>query len=136
MNCYVDSSVVLNHLLAQGDELDRAADFEQVGTSELLHIETHRVLQRYRLEGLVTDDQLEEATIYFSELYENLLVFEMSPQIKKRSAEAFPTVIGSLDAIHLSTAYLWSIQDPHPLAVLTLDKQMKISAGALGLHCV
>ncbi len=32
------------------------------------------------------------------------LLFDMDSNMKRRASESFPTVIGTLDAIHLSTA--------------------------------
>jgi predicted nucleic acid-binding protein len=136
VKCYVDSSVVLRYLLTVDRELERIRDFDQPGTSELMAIECHRVLQRYRLEGMISDRQLQEAVSYFNELYDGLITFELTPQVKSRAAQAFPTVIGTLDALHLSTAILWSQLDPEPLVVLTADQQLRTCAQAVGLQAI
>ena len=136
MNCYVDSSVILRYLLTSSTEFERVREFERVGSSELLFIECHRVLHRYRLEAMITDEQLEEAVTYFNELYERLHIFDMSPPVKKRASETFPTVIGTLDAIHLATASIWANQEPGPLVVFTFDGQMRRCAQSMGLHAI
>lgn len=136
MKCYVDSSVVLRYLLTESRDFERVREFDHVGTSELLYIECHRVIQRYRLDGAVTDSQLEEATTYLNELYDSLHVFDMDSNIKRRASESFPTIIGTLDAIHLSTAKLWADQGSEPLIVFTLDSQMRTCAQAMGMHAV
>lgn len=136
MNCYVDSSVVLRYLL-QGDKgLSRVKEFKETVSSELLYIECSRVLQRYRLEGLVSDKQLEEVYTHFQEIYDAFTIIEMSRPVKKRSADSFPTILGTLDAIHLSTAVLWAEQDREPLVLFTFDEQMKICAHAMGMHTI
>ena len=136
MKCYVDSSVVLRYLLTADRELERIRDFDKPGTSELMAIECHRVLQRYRLEGMISDRQLQEAVSYFNELYDGLITLELTPQVKNRAAQAFPTVIGTLDALHLSTAILWSQLDAEPLVVFTADLQLRTCAQAVGLHAI
>lgn len=51
-----------------------------------------------------------------------------------RAAGPFPTVIGTLDAIHLASALLWREAEPGPeLRVLTFDRQLELCAGTLGI---
>ena len=134
MNCYIDSSVVLRYLLNGDSELLAIEDYENRGSSELLFIECSRVLQRYRLDGQLTDHQLQEAVTHFREIYDAFLIFDMGPQVKNRSAGPFPTTIGTLDSIHLSTAILWSEQERVPLVIFTYDQQMRTCAHAMGIH--
>ncbi len=60
----------------------------------------------------------------------------MTPRVKSRAAQAFPTIIGTLDALHLSTAILWAELDPEPLVVLTADARFRTCAQAVGLHAI
>ena len=134
MKCYIDSSVVLRHLLLGNRDLRKIQEFEKVGSSELLQIECSRVIQRYRLDGALTDSQLEEAFSHFREIYDAFYIFQIGNKIKQRAAGSFPTTIGTLDAIHLSTAELWLGQDREPLVIFTHDEQMKTCAHAMGIH--
>ncbi len=136
MNCYVDSSVILRYLLTSSTEFERVKEFEHVGSSELLFIECNRVIQRYRLEAMISDEQLEEIVTYFNQLYERLHIFDMNPGVKRRASEAFPTVIGTLDALHLATASAWAGLDSEPLVVFTFDRQMRRCAQSMGLHAI
>lgn len=136
MKCYVDSSVILQYLLTDSMDFERVRGFDDVGSSELTDIECRRVLHRYRLDGSITDSQLEEALTCFVELSAGLRLFEMTAAVKRRAAEAFPTVIGTLDAIHISTARLWADQGVEPLVLFTFDHQMRVCAGAMGLHTI
>jgi len=57
----------------------------------------------------------------------------MSEAILNRAAEAFPTIIATLDAIHLATALY--IRDAVGLdAFLTHDTQLATAAMAMGFH--
>ena len=134
MNCYVDSSVVLRYLLTGDNGLFGIEEFEKTGSSELLFIECIRVLHRYRLNGKLTDQQLQEAITHFHEIYDSFHIFDMAPQVKKRAAGPFPTTVGTLDALHISTAILWSEQAQEPLVIFTYDEQMRTCAGAMGVH--
>ncbi len=136
MNCYIDSSVILRYLLSSDCGFERVREFDRVGSSELLHMECHRVLHRYRLEGMLTDAQLEQAITYIRDLYDAIHIFEITAFVKKRASEAFPTVIGTLDAIHLATAVLWETQETSPFVLFTYDRQMERCAHSLDLHTV
>ena len=134
MNCYVDSSVVLRYLLIGDKGLLEIDDFEKRGSSELLFIECSRVLHRYRLDGKLTDPQLQEAISHFNEIYDAFHIFDIGPNVKRRSAGSFPTTIGTLDALHLSTAILWSDQEQVPFVIYTYDEQMKTCAQVMGMR--
>ena len=136
MNCYVDTSVLLRYLLSGDEHLKRVQEFEKVGSSELLYIESSRVIHRYRIEAAITDNQLEEAIIHLKEVYDALYIFDMNSRIKQRAAGSFPTIIGTLDAIHLTTAALWAEQEEEPVVVFTFDEQMKTCAHSMGIHTV
>ena len=136
MNCYVDTSVFLRYLLSGDEHFKRVKKFEKVGSSELLYIESSRVIHRYRIEAAITDNQLEEAITHLKEVYDALYIFEMNSRIKQRAAGAFPTIIGTLDAIHLTTAALWAEQEEEPVVVFTFDEQMKTCAHSMGIHTV
>lgn len=133
MNCYVDSSVVLRYLLGVHSELERTAGFDEAASSELLLIECPRVLDRYRLERLLDDDALAHLMTAFRLIADGFHIIELTDAVKERAAEPFPTVIGALDAIHLSSAALWGEQQGRRnLAILTADRQMERCARAMG----
>jgi hypothetical protein len=48
----------------------------------------------------------------------------------------FPTLIKTLDAIHLATALAWTRQTEEPIVVLTHDRQFGIAASACGYPVV
>ncbi len=86
--------------------------------------------------GSISDAGIREATVYFGEIFEGFSIFEMNDHVKNRAAEAFPTAIGTLDAIHLSTAQLWANLDTEPLVIFTFDDQMRTCAQAMGMHAI
>ncbi len=106
MICYVDSSVLLRFLLTGDQTLAKALEFEAVGSSELIRIECNRVILRYRLEGLINDIGLRDVANNLERVVAGFYMVEITRAVKQRASEAFPTVIGTLDAIHLSSALI------------------------------
>jgi len=133
---YVDSSVVLRHILNGDPALGAAASASDVvGSSDLLAIECQRVLQRERMAGHLDDRQYSEAVLLLEAILERLTLIEMGPAVKRRAAGPFPTVIGTLDAIHLASALLWQETEPEmDLRILTQDRQLALCARSLGLR--
>jgi len=131
---YVDSSVVLRHILNDDPALGAAASSDAVGSSDLLAIECHRVLQRERMAGHLDDRQYTEAAVLLEDILDRLTLIEMGPAVKRRAAGLFPTVIGTLDAIHLASAILWQETEPGAeLRILTQDRQLALCARSLGI---
>jgi len=134
VNCYLDSSALLRGLLRGGEVLEELARYSKVGSSELILIECARVVERYRLENLLSDEQLAEAREALRIAGEGLFLIEITAGVKRRAAESFPTVIGALDAIHLASAIQWRQAEPEAdLVLFSHDRQLTTCARALGL---
>jgi predicted nucleic acid-binding protein len=99
---YVDSSVVLRHILNDDPALAGITTFDMVGSNDLLLIECQRVLQRERMEAHLDDRQYCESFVLLETILDSLYLIELGPAVKRRAAGPFPTVIGALDAIHLA----------------------------------
>jgi hypothetical protein len=133
VRAYVDSSVVLGHIL-RGDPTLAGVSAEAAGSSDLLVIECQRVLQRERMSGHLDDHQYAEAVALLDAIVDRLVLIEMGAAVKRRAAGPFPTVIGTLNAIHLASAILWQEMEPgSQVDILTHDKQLALCARALGL---
>jgi len=57
----------------------------------------------------------------------------LSRAVLNRAADPFPTVLGTLDAIHLASALLWIEEKGEALTLVTHDQQLAIAARACGL---
>jgi hypothetical protein len=60
----------------------------------------------------------------------------ISSGILQRAAEPFPTLLKTLDAIHLATALNWAGQTQEPVTILTHDRPLSIAASACGFSVV
>jgi len=132
---YVDSSVVLRHILNDDPALGSTSFPDVLGSSDLLPIECQRVLQRERMTGHLDDKQYSESVVLLEAILDRLALIEMGPAVKRRAAGPFPTVIGTPDAIHLASALLWAETEPgSEFAILTHDMQLALCARSLGIR--
>lgn len=64
-------------------------------------------------------------------VHETLAIHPLTERILRRASETFPTVVGTLDAIHLATAL--AIREVEPVdLLLTHDVQLGTAARSLG----
>ena len=135
MRTYVDSSVVLRHILSGDQALNGLGISDEVGSSDLLIIECQRVLQRERMAAHLDDQQYSLSVGLLNTILERLYLIDMGPAVKRRAAGPFPTVIGTLDAIHLASAILWGeVESGSEIRILTHDKQLALCAHSLGIR--
>ena len=137
MTVYLDSSVVLRFILSGDQRLTMITPADQVGSSDLLFIECHRVLQRERLENHIDDKQYTASVIQLEAIRDRLYIIELGPAVKRRAAGPFPTIIGTLDAIHLASAILWKETEPNSeFFLLSSDKQLSLCARSMGITLI
>ena len=133
MIAFVDTSVVLRFVLEGDISLHQAFTATVTACSELLWIESMRVAQRLRLDGALSDTDLAEAVSRIVTFYSSFRVYLLDNEIKQVASGPFPTVIGTLDALHLACARRCARHYPgETLLVYSYDKQMNLCARALG----
>ncbi len=92
------------------------------------------MLGRLRLEKEINDTEYANLHKTFLEFYNTVYIIEINQSVKQRSAEPFPTVIGTLDAIHLASALILKEEnDMLEITFLTHDNQLSTAAIAMGL---
>jgi len=133
VTCYVDSSVLLRYLFGVDKRFNETSVCEAVGSSRLLQVECVRVIERYRLTGALDDRQTAETHRLLARLLEGLHIIEITPAILDRASQSYPTVVGTLDALHLASALEWR-STRTDLFLLTDDSQMATCALALGIN--
>ena len=133
MIAFVDTSVVLRFVLEGDISLHQAFAAAVTACSELLWIESMRVAQRLRLDGALSDRALAEAVGRIATCYASFRVYLLDDEIKQAAAGPFPTVIGTLDALHLACVRRCARHYPgETLLVFSYDRQMNLCARALG----
>jgi hypothetical protein len=123
--------VVLRVVLAERGRLRAWGRISQPFCSELLRLECLRTIDRARLRLRLGDDEVARRR---SDLFEAIAAFNLvavDRTVLERAAEPFPTVVGSLDAIHLASALLVRNQIDD-LAFATHDQELGQAATATG----
>ena len=133
MICYIDTSVVLRSIFGHREQFQNWKEIKKGLSSELLTVECHRVIDRYRLQGELDDKQVSEIKVSLTAFLRGLTLYQITGKILERASLPFPTVIGTLDAIHLSTALRWKEKHKEELHILSFDEQLRIAAQAMGL---
>ncbi len=108
---------------------------DRVVSSELIRLESLRTIDRARLR-LGLDD--EDLALHRSAVLDAIDSFDLVPVttgVLERAAEPFPTMIGSLDAIHLASALLVRTEF-EPLSFATHDRELGLAARSVGFEVI
>ena len=132
MIAYLDSSVLLRHILLGEEPIRHALEFPRVVSSELIEIECRRVLHRCRLAGELTDEALTVACERLDEVLAGIDLLELSRPIKQRAMDSFPVNVRTLDALHVATALMVG-KDAGGVALFSHDEGMNRCARSLGI---
>jgi predicted nucleic acid-binding protein len=133
MIVYVDTSVLLRLVLGEPEALTTWATAERAISSDLTRVEALRTIDRARISHALADDVVAARRAGVLRLLDGLALVTVDAAVLNRSAEPFPTVLGTLDAIHLSTAIL--VRDEHPdLVFATHDRALATGARAVGFR--
>ena len=132
MIVYLDSSVVLRPLFAQPDRLRSWGTWPAAYSSELLGVECRRAIDRLRLEGIYDDGQVAEANQRLVHIERTITRIRISHPIIHEASRTMPTVVKTLDAIHLASAVMLRDRRHIDLQFSTHDVQQAVAARALG----
>jgi predicted nucleic acid-binding protein len=136
MIAYLDSSVVLRLILGERGRLTEWRRVEAAIASALTEVECLRTLDRLTRAGSLSDEELAERRAAVYRLLEGVEVVDVSRPILRRASEPFPAPLGTLDAIHLSTAMSWRDARGEALTMATHDKALAMAARSVGLQAI
>ncbi len=136
MIAYLDSSVVLRLVLGQPDRLKEWNSIEAGVASALVEVECLRTLDRLRLRTQLADEDLALRREAVYRLTEEMTIVEPTRAVLNRAAQPQPTPLGTLDALHLSTALLWRESRGEDLLMATHDRALAVAARASGLRVI
>lgn len=133
MNVYLDTSVILSHLLSQPNRLPNWGAWAACYTSTLTRVEFLRTVDRLRLGGALTDEERVALQEQFAIVWDASYRVALSQEIMDRTCSPMPTVLGTLDAIHLVSALHVTTSHHLDLTFVTHDEQLATGARAAGL---
>lgn len=134
MLAYVDSSVLLSFVLNEKHQLSEFRQISYAVSSELIRIESMRTLDRYRLRGGLTENEYVTRVHLMHTLLHDFELVLLSSPILNRASQSFPTTIGTLDALHLSTCLLYQEKENKTLVLCTHDEALKRAGLAMELE--
>ncbi len=135
MKAYVDTSVLLRIVLAEPKPLSEWRSIDLALTSELTRVEALRTIDRARIELRLSDIDVAERRALVLGTLDGFHVAELDRVVLGRAAEPFPTLLRTLDAIHLATALL-SRAAHQGLVFATHDAAQAIAARAVGFRVI
>lgn len=133
MIVYLDSSIVLRRLFRQKPAFSHWGQWDIAVSSELLLVEAMRSIDRLRLDGRLVDEDVAACVQTLHEILSLTETIAISQTVLYRASMAYPTMIGTLDAIHLSSALLYKESTGKELVFLTHDRQLGNAALSVGL---
>jgi predicted nucleic acid-binding protein len=133
VNVYVDSSVLLRVVLGEPDGL---ADWRRITrpiASELIRVEVLRTVDRARIRLGIPDEQVARLRSELLAAIDRFTLVKLDSRVIARAAEPFPTLLGTLDAIHLASALL-AREHIEDLAMATHDREFAVAAESVGFE--
>ena len=133
MKVYLDTSVVLRVLFREPNPVSIWRKWDKAYSSSLWRVEALRTVDRLRLLHEISDSEVADLVREVQFVHETLAIHPLDERIMQRASETFPTVIGTLDAIHLATAI--SVRESEAIdLLLTHDTQLGTAARSLGFE--
>lgn len=136
MRAYIDSSVLLRIILGQPGALPEWASIRVGLASRLIEVECLRTLDCLRLRQKLNDRQVASARAAVFDHLAAMGLIELTPAVLSRAGAPFPTVLSTLDALHLATALEWVNQSGEPIVMATHDLALGQCARALGMPAI
>ena len=134
MIAYLDTSALLRLVLREAGALDELRDFEQLVSSELTAVESCRTIDRLRLQGSLTTEEAAIRLDVVRQWLEAIDLVLLRPPVLSRAGEPLPTPLGTLDAVHLSTALIWRDRTGNALLMATHDGALGLAARTFGFE--
>ena len=133
MIVYLDTSILLRRLLGQPKSFAGWGDWTLAATSELTRVESLRTIDRLRLQGKLTDEEVAASVQGLDEILSRVDEISLGKSVLRKASLSYATVIGTLDAIHLASALLWQENSQPSVVFLTHDIQLGRAAEAAGM---
>ncbi len=135
MRAYVDTSVLLRVVLGSPGRLRAWRSISEPMSSELTRVEALRALDRVRLAEELDDAELNPRIALVLEHLAAFTLAGVTRRVLDRAGAPMPSAVGTLDAIHLSTALSLKRRFPD-LSLATHDSEIARAGELLGFQIV
>ncbi len=132
MFVYLDTSILLRVVFNESTALPEFKEIRHAISSELLKVECLMTIDRMRVRLSMPDEEIEKRVILVFYALDRIELIPISERVLDRASQPFPTLLGTLDAIHLASALEWqSAYHSHPM-MLTHDQELARASRSLG----
>jgi predicted nucleic acid-binding protein len=133
---YVDASVLLRIVFGESARLREWGAIETAVASPLVEVECLRTVDRFRIEGGLTDYEIAAKREEVYRFMSSVAIVELDRAILTRASQPLSTVLRTLDAIHLASAIAWREQSEEDLTMATHDAALAMASRAHGMKVV
>ena len=133
---YIDSSVILRIAFGEPCRIVGLSQFSKLATSELAQVEIRRVLDRFRLQTQFADSRLIEIGEKIETIKKTMASLNLTRAVLLRAGHPLPIVLGTLDAVHLTSALIWQDAVAQPVTMITHDAQLAKASQMMSLGVV
>lgn len=133
MIVYLDTSVVLRRLLGEPHPLKSWGVWHEAYTSDLLRLESFRVIDRIRLTNQVNEEEVAQIIQTLQRTLGHISEIPVSDLILRRASQPFAVAVSTLDSLHLVSALLLQEHLDQDVIFLTHDRKLGMAAQTIGL---
>ncbi len=132
MTVYLDSTLVICHLVGSKKTWGGWGNWAAAYASTLMRTECYRTANLLRLSGKLDDSQRARLGSWIERVCESVTLVPVTGNVLHRAADAFPTAVGTTQAIHLAT--LLELQSAHGITcqLATADEDLLRAAESMG----
>lgn len=132
MTVYLDSSLVIRQLVGTSAPWTGWGTWTAAYASTLMRTECYRMANHLRLTGKLDDVQRARLGTWIERVCDSVTQVPVTDGVLRRAADAFPTAVGTAQAIHLAT--LLELQSAHGITCLlaTDDEELLQAAESMG----
>jgi len=99
-------------------------------------VECRRVIDRLRLESIFDDREVAQAIERLIQIEKAIKRIRLNKSIIRAASQTMPTIVKTLDAVHLTSAIAVRERRSTELLFATHDNQQATAARALGFTCL
>lgn len=139
MIAYIDASVLMRIVLNAPNPLREWPELREGISSQLLKTEALRTLDQLWHRGQLTEEELTIKRERLDAFLPHVDLLPLDENILNAAAMPLPTILGTLDAIHLATALRCraaQLEDERPLLFATHDHQLARAARAMNFEVI
>jgi predicted nucleic acid-binding protein len=135
VTAYLDASVILRVVLGEPNRLPEWPRITTAVSSELVRVECLRVFDRLRIIGALDDGELARRRSTLLDLLTGFDLVRINRPVLDRSSEPFPTLVRTLDALHVASALLVRSRY-RAMRFATHDQDLATAALAFGFRVI